>query len=132
MKSRMFVLALVGAFLFGMTAYAHHSFGALYSLDKQVKIEGRLLRFLNRNPHGFFHVEARDESGQMQVWSVEGAAATQFARSGISGDTFKIGDPVIITGNPTRNLKEKRLRLVSLERKSDGLSWGKKEGEIVD
>jgi hypothetical protein len=132
MKSKMFVLALVGAFLFSLTVYGHHSFGALYSLNKEVKIEGKLVRFLSRNPHSFLHIEVRGEDGKPQVWSVEGAAATQFATAGLKADTLKVGDPIVITGNPTRNTAERRVRLVTMVRTSDGFTWGKQPGQVVD
>ena len=36
------------------------------------------------------------------------------------------------SGNPTRTIEEHRLRMVSLKRTSDGLTWGNREGEKVD
>ena len=71
MKSKAVVLVLAGAFLFGMTAYAHHSFASTYDLGKTVKIEGKLVQFLFRNPHSFVHVEATDEKGETQRWAIE-------------------------------------------------------------
>ena len=126
------ILGLAAAFLFGVTAYGHHSFSTIYQLDDEMKLEGKLLRFLNRNPHSFIHIEVKDKSGKVQVWSVEGASASQFAQSGIQAATLKVGDPVIVTGNPARNPGEYRMRMVTLTRTTDGLTWGQRPGQVVD
>ena len=132
MKGKMFVLVLVAAFLFGTTAYAHHSFGGTYELKKEIKIEGKLVQFLFRNPHSFVHIEAPDANGKMQRWAVEWAGGGQLAGQGMNRTTLKVGDPVIITGNPSRTPGEPRLRMVTFRRTSDGLGWGQEPGQVVD
>ena len=42
-----------------------------------MSVEGDLVQFLFRNPHSFVHVEAPDEKGVMQRWSVEWGAGFQ-------------------------------------------------------
>ena len=132
MNSKTVVLVLAGAFLFGVTAYAHHSFASTYDLSSQIKVEGKLVQFLFRNPHSFVHIEAPDANGQMQRWAVEWTGGAQLAGSRIDRTTLKVGDPVIITGNPTRTAGEHRLRMVTFKRTSDGLTWGNRQGEVVD
>ena len=132
MQARLLVvltIAVVGA---GMTARAHHSFAATYEEDKTVKIEGKLVQFLFRNPHSFVHVEAPDESGQMQRWAVEWGGVGQLAGAGITRETLKFGDVVVITGNPGRNPADHRLRMVNLKRPSDGFTWGQQPGQVVE
>ncbi len=128
MKVKAAVLVLAGALLFGMTAYAHHSFASTYDLAKQVKIEGKMVQFLFRNPHSFVHVETADG----ERWSIEWAGGGQLAGNGIDRNTLKVGDPVVVSGNPTRTEGEHRLRMVTLKRTTDGLTWGNREGEKVD
>ncbi len=128
MKVKAAVLVLAGALLFGMTAYAHHSFASTYDLAKQVKIEGKMVQFLFRNPHSFVHVETADG----ERWSIEWAGGGQLAGNGIDRTTLKVGDPVVVSGNPTRTEGEHRLRMVTLKRTTDGLTWGNREGEKVD
>ena len=127
-KVKAAVLVLAGALLFGMTAYAHHSFASTYDLGKQVKIEGKMVQFLFRNPHSFVHVETADG----ERWSIEWAGGGQLAGNGIDRNTLKVGDPVVVSGNPTRTEGERRLRMVTLKRTTDGLTWGNREGEKVD
>src|SRR5712671_3425383 len=94
-KTKTLVLLLAGALLFGMTAYAHHSFASTYDLSKQIKIEGKMVQFLFRNPHSFVHVETADG----ERWSIEWAGGGQLAGNGIDRNTLKVGDPVIVSGN---------------------------------
>ena len=112
---------LAGVLLCGATAYAHHSFAATYVTEKEVKIEGDLITFMFRNPHSFVHVMAPDEKGQMQRWAIEWAAAGQL--NGIARDTLKVGDHVVVTGNPGRTEADHRLRMRSILRPKDGFKW---------
>ena len=132
MKRRLLVLLIVAAFMTGAQAYAHHSFAATYFEDKTVKIEGKLVQFLFRNPHSFVHIEAPDETGAMQRWAVEWGGAGQLGGQGVTRETLRPGDVVTITGNPGRNPADHRLRMVSLRRKSDAFVRGGKPGEVVD
>ena len=126
MKRTLFALVLVaGAMVVSSgRAYAHHSFAATYFEDKTQKIEGNLVQFLYRNPHSFVHVEAPDEKGVMQRWAVEWGAGGQLGRQGVTRETLKPGDHVIIVGNPGRNPEDHRLRMVNITRPSDGWKWG--------
>lgn len=126
------VLVIAGAFLFGMAAYAHHSFAATYDVTKEIKIEGKLVQFLFRNPHSFVHIEAPDENGNVQRWSVEWGGAGQLGGQGVSRTTLKVGDVVIVTGSPSRAPGERRVRMNTLRRTSDGFGWGTRPGEVVD
>lgn len=113
-------------------AFAHHSFVATYYDDQESRIEGRIIQFLFRNPHSFVHVEAPDETGVMRRWVVEWRAATGLNSQGVGGNTLKVGDEVVITGNTARDPADYRLRMLSLTRKSDGFNWGLDPGEVVD
>lgn len=131
MKGRMlFVIAAI--LLSGTAAYAHHSFAATYNQAKEIKLEGKLVQFLFRNPHAFVQIEAPDENGTMQRWSVEWSGAGQLSEQGVRRDTLRIGDVVTITGNPGRNPADHRLRMNTIRRKSDGFGWGTRPGEVVD
>ena len=112
-------LAVTGGALFG-----HHSFTATYKEGETQKIEGNVVQFLFRNPHSFLHVEAPDEKGVTQTWAVEWGGGGQLGRSGVSRDSLKPGDHVIVVGQPGRNPDDHRMRLVNVTRPSDGWKWG--------
>ena len=105
-------------------AFAHHSFAATYFEDKKMTVEGNLVQFLFRNPHSFVQVEAPDDSGKMVRWAVEWAGGGQLGQQGVTRETLKPGDHVIIVGNPGRNPEDHRLRMVNITRPSDGFKWG--------
>jgi hypothetical protein len=127
------IIFIIAATLLAATAaYAHHSYGATYDTNKEVKIEGKLAQFVYRNPHSFVHVQAADEKGVQQRWAVEWAGTTQLDNSGVKRDSLRVGDSIVIVGRPSRVPGEYRLLMVNLKRPSDGFTWGTRAGEIVD
>ena len=114
----------VGAFMTAAPAFAHHSFAATYFEDKKMTVEGNLVQFLFRNPHSFVEVEAPDDSGKMVRWAVEWAGGGQLGQQGVTRETLKPGEHVIVVGNPGRNPEDHRLRMVNITRPSDGFKWG--------
>jgi hypothetical protein len=129
MKRALFFVVLSSLVLLTHTAAAHHSFSATYDTAKTVSIEGKVVQFLLRNPHSFLHV-AVTKDGQEQIWNVEWAAAGQL--SGTIAGSIKAGDPVVVTGNPSRDPAEMRLRMVNVKRTSDGANWGFTAGQVVN
>ncbi len=125
MKRTAFVLLAAGAFMAAVPAFAHHSFAATYFEDKNITVEGTLVQFMFRNPHSFVHIEAPDDKGQMETreGGGMGGGGSQLSREGVSRDTLKPGDHVIITGNPGRNPEDHRIRMRSIKRPSDGFGW---------
>jgi hypothetical protein len=114
------------------TAAAHHSFGATYLGDREIRLEGRLVQFQFRNPHSFVAIEAPDESGVMQRWSIEWSGAGALTRQGVERGTLRPGDEIIVTARPSRTPGEHRAQMLSLVRPADGLSWGNRPGEVID
>ena len=133
MKVRLILLIISAtALMSGIQLYAHHSFAATYFEDKQQTIEGDLSQFLFRNPHSFVHVDGKDEKGQPVTWAIEWGGGGQLGRQGVTRETLKPGDHVIIVGNPGRNPDDHRLRMIRLKRTSDGFTWGGRPGETFD
>ena len=123
MRAKLFAFILAVVFVGVNGAYAHHSFAATYIVDKEIKIEGKLVEFMYRNPHSFVKVEVQDDKGQAQTWAVEWGGGAQLSRDGVSRDTLKPGDHVIVTGNPGRDPEEHRIRMHSITRPADGWKW---------
>jgi hypothetical protein len=128
MKRRLLLLVAFA----GMTASAHHSLGATYDSAKELKLEGKIVQLLLRNPHSFLQIEAPDKDGAMQRWSLEWRSAGALGQQGIKRETLKAGDDVIITASPSRTPGETRGVLKTLHRKSDGFGWGSNPGESVE
>ena len=131
MKFKFLGLVMTAVSLSSGTAYAHHSLAATY-LDKEVRLEGKILDLLLRNPHSFLQIEATDENGIVQRWSLEWRSSGQLGQQGIRRDTLKVGDEVTITMNPSRTPGDHRGALKTLHRKSDGFGWGTNPGETTE
>ena len=113
------VAALVGA----LPAYGHHSFAASYLEDQTISVEGELIELDYRNPHAWVHVSARDLSGRMQKVGAEWASASRLKLQGITTETLKPGDRLILTGSPSRDPSQYRMHLKRIERPADGWTW---------
>jgi Family of unknown function (DUF6152) len=132
MKARLLLMLTMMMVAGGLTARAHHSFASTYDEARTVKVEGKLVQFLFRNPHSFVHVMAPDENGEVQRWAIEWGGTGQLGSQGVTRETLRPGDVVVITGNPGRNPADHRVRMVTLRRTSDGFGWGGKPGETFD
>ena len=134
MKVRLTILLIAAAVLLsGIQLFAHHSFAATYFEDKQQTIEGDLVQFMFRNPHSYIQVENKNEKGEVVRWAIEWGGGGQLGRQGVSRDTLKVGDHVVIVGNPGRNPEDHRLRLLRMKRTNgEPFSWGTRPGETFD
>ena len=130
--TRKFALLFAAMLLLAVAAWAHHSLGATYKANETITLDGKILQLLLRNPHSFLQVEAPDEKGVMQRWSLEWRSAGSLGQQGIKRDSLKTGDEVVVTGNPSRTPDDHRAALVTLHRKSDGFGWGTRPGEVVE
>ena len=132
MRKVLFLLGAAAAIAIGSAAYAHHSYGATYDVKKEVKLEGKLLQFVYRNPHAYVHMQAKDENGELQRWAVEWAGTAQLSNAGVNKESLKVGDEIVVTARPSRVPGEFRVLMVNLRRPLDGFSWGSRGGEVVD
>jgi Family of unknown function (DUF6152) len=125
MRSRRLVLVGVAFLLtFGSSqTFAHHAASATYVHGKSVTIEGTLKEFAWRNPHSFMKVEVKDDKGETQLWLIEGAAPNVLAQGGMSSNSLRTGDHVIVSGQPGRVEDDHRMLLEKIERPSDGFKW---------
>ena len=127
-----FLSVIAAVLLTAAGAYAHHSYGATYDTGKEIKLEGKLVQFVYRNPHSFVHVQAPDADGVMHRWSVEWAGTAQLDNTGVKRESLKVGDEITVTARPSRVPGEYRALMLSLRRPLDGFTWGTRTGEAVD
>src|SRR5215471_564209 len=129
---RVLLLTITSAMLLATTAYAHHSYGANYDTSKEIRLQGKLVQFTFRNPHAFVQMEAPDQNGKMQRWSIEWSGTTQLGAAGITHESLRVGDEIVVVARPSRVAGEYRGLMVTLKRPVDGFTWGTREGEKVD
>jgi hypothetical protein len=111
---------------------AHHSYSATYDVSQKVTLEGKLVQFAFKNPHSFVTVQSPDAKGTLQRWSVEWSGTGQLSSQGVTRETLKPGDEVVVTANPSRVRGEYKALMLSLKRPLDGFTWGVRAGEAVD
>ena len=124
--------AIISGLLISTFAGAHHSFQATYDMDSMIEIKGKLVQMNFRNPHSSVMVMAPDKEGNMQRWGVEWGGASLLMRQGLTRTSFKPGDEVVITGQPSREETDYRMRMESILRPSDGFGWGFDEDQTFD
>ena len=109
------VLTLVAA----SPVSGHHG-NSIFDLESIVTVQGTVTRYGWRNPHVYIYVEARDDTGQLVEWQLEGDPTPIMTRSGWTSTTLAPGDPVTVRMNPDKNAQRNHALLVSLTR-ADGV-----------
>ena len=97
------VLAAVGSLaMFAGSVMAHHGVAG-YDMTKTITLHGTVAKFDWSNPHVVVYVDAKNEGGEVQHWTIEFAAPVHMVRAGWSKNSMKAGDDIIIETHPSRN-----------------------------
>lgn len=123
MRGTLFALA-VAAIVAAADAEAHHSFAAYYHESESTSIEGQVQEFQFRSPHAILLVAARTPEGRIETYAAEWGNPRRLGNQGITKDTLKPGDVVVVTGSPGRTPSEYKIHLKGIHRPADGWSWG--------
>jgi hypothetical protein len=125
MKRRAFVVLLscLAALAMGVPAWAHHSFAAAYDLQQPITVHGVIVNVLLRNPHSWFMLDVKNESGQVEQWAFEAGTPSGMIRNGYKPNVIKAGAEVTIKGFRARDASQKRGMLRELTT-ADGQVFG--------
>jgi Family of unknown function (DUF6152) len=93
---------LLGLTLPEAPAYAHHSVGAEFDLNKRIILQGRVTKVEWMNPHVYLYVEV-NAGGKTANWACETAGPNTLTRQGWSRSSLKIGDRVTVVGYRARD-----------------------------
>ena len=104
MKRKLLVVmaALGSLMLFSGAALAHHGVAG-YDMTRMITLHGTVTKFDWSNPHVVVFVDAKNDTGQMQNWTIEFAAPVHMVRAGWSKNAMKPGDDIVIDTHPSRN-----------------------------
>ena len=105
------------------TATAHHSFSAAFDLTKPVTVKGTIALIRLENPHSWFFIDVKDESGKVERWAFEAGTPSGMIRNGFNQKIIKAGTEVTIKGFRARDASQKAGMLRELIT-SDGKVYG--------
>ncbi len=97
--SAMLVLASAWTFI----AHAHHSFSAVFDIERPVELTGVVTRVAWRNPHVWFYVDVVNDDEATDNWAFELGSPNALIRRGWSHRSLKPGDRVTIRGARARD-----------------------------
>jgi hypothetical protein len=87
----------------GVRAGAHHSWNTVFSEDKPLVLRGTLAKVELVNPHGWIWIEVKGADGMVTRWGIEGGPPNNLIRNGITKDTLKLGEELVVRGYGARD-----------------------------
>jgi uncharacterized protein DUF6152 len=103
MRSQLGSIALAG-FLAAASALGHHSFMAEFDQKKPVILTGDVTGVEWQNPHTYFSMDVKDETGKVLNWRVETGSPGALMSRGWKRETMKTGDRVVVYGYRSKDV----------------------------
>jgi hypothetical protein len=104
---------------------AHHSIAGVYDQQAPVTLTGSVSDFRFVNPHPFLTI-AVERDGRVETWKLELDNRFELVDVGMSADTFRRGDQIVVKGGPARD-KSHALYAMRIDRRADGF-WYEQVG----
>jgi hypothetical protein len=118
--------ALIGGLLSlgaAFSAFAHHSFAAVYDLEQKVTVHGVIAQVRLTNPHSWFYVDVKNDKGDVERWAFEAGTPSGMIRNGYKPTVIKTGAEVTISGFRARDATQNMGMLRELTT-ADGTVYG--------
>ena len=97
------VAGVAGLLMTAVPVVAHHSFAAEYDAAKPIKLTGTVTKIEWTNPHCFFYIDVKNESGKVETWALELGNPNALLRNGWTPKSVKIGDEVSVEGTRAKD-----------------------------
>lgn len=102
-RKALFVSILfVGGIVCAIPLLAHHGTSVSYDASKPITLTGTVTEFVFSNPHAQIYFDVKGSDGKVVHWAGELNSPGNLRRDGWSKDTFKAGDQITITLQPSR------------------------------
>jgi hypothetical protein len=82
MKARLRILSVTLLLGFGIPAWAHHSFSAVFDAKSPIEASGTVTQVDWRNPHAWIYVDVEDDENNVVNWAFELGSPNGLRRSG--------------------------------------------------
>jgi len=85
-------------------ARAHHAFAAEFDANKPIKFEdATVTKVMLINPHSWIYVDVKQPDGTVQNWAVEAGSPNILLRRGITKNTLKVGQKIVVEGYQSKD-----------------------------
>jgi len=111
-------LALVLLCVIGIRLQGHHSISGVYDTSKEIRVDALVREFHFVNPHPFLTAEIM-RAGKAELWKLEMDNRYELVNIGMSENTFRPGDRLVVSGSPGRS-ETKGIYIRRLDRAADG------------
>jgi hypothetical protein len=102
--STMGLLAAVTLTAWTPALQAHHAFAAEFDANKPIHFdEATVTKVELINPHSWIHVDVKAADGTTQQWAIEAGSPNILMRRGITRNTLKKGDKIVIDGYQSKD-----------------------------
>jgi Family of unknown function (DUF6152) len=103
MKKLTILVAGLSLFVAAAPVRAHHSFAAEFDATKPVKLTGTVTKIEWTNPHVWFYVDVKDESGKVTNWGFELGSPNGLMRGGWTKNSMKLAEMVTVEGSAAKD-----------------------------
>ena len=106
-SARLPVLIVLCGFLVAGAAnvvlQAHHAVAGVYDLNKEIVLQGELVKLNFVNPHSNLHLAVHNADGTTTEWVLTTASLQVLTRQGLNNSSIKPGESLKVTVLPARN-----------------------------
>lgn len=97
-------VAAVAVSIYALPAVAaHHSFAAVFDRERPIELTGTITKVEWTNPHVWFYVDVKNESGTIENWGFEMGSPAGLIRRGWNHNSLQARHVVTVAGVRARD-----------------------------